>query len=67
MKRHTKEIKERQHSVVITHDELKSIVANYIQVETGHTWASLPALKLIFMKDKAGHIYVEGKWCETID
>ena len=67
MKRHTKEIKERHHSVIITHDKLKSIVCNYLQDAPDIRAPKLPALKFMFMKDAAGHIYVEGSWRETID
>ena len=67
MKRHTKEVRKRFHEVVITHDELKSIIANHLQDDILTHAPTLPALKLYFMRDAALNIMVKGKWHEAID
>ena len=65
MKRHIKEVRKRYHEVVITHDELKSIICNHLQEMIGAPM--LPALKVSFMKDAASNIMVKGEWHEAID
>ncbi len=67
MKRHIKVVRQSFHEVVITHDELKSIVANHLQNDVLTHAPMLPALKLTFKCDAASNIMVIGEWNEAID
>ncbi|MCH8022371.1 MAG: hypothetical protein IH932_01310 [Thaumarchaeota archaeon] len=67
MIRSHKTTKETRHEVVMTHDELKSLVANHLQNDILTHAPMLPALKLFFMKDAAGDIMVKGNWREALD
>jgi len=65
MKSHYKEIKRREHIATIPNDELKMIIANYLQAEAKAPF--MPTLKIEFKKDAALNMMVEATWHESIN
>ena len=73
----TKETKRRDFEVVITHEELKTIVSNHLQNSVGLKASNgdpvtikapmQPALRIIFYTDAANNIMAQGNWHEAID